>query len=194
MTGGRSQRDVRREATRQRIHDTALRLFTEHGYEAVSVGRIATESGVTVPTFYAHFPAGKENVLVGMPSEAELDALIGMTPGDLPVPERLRRAIVPWLAQLDPETVAVVLARWRIVAATPSLRVRVASFERAAADRLSDALQSGPVDPGTAAAHRVAVAALMSAYTQILLRWAESDGARALPEVAEEVLAELRQV
>ena len=39
----------------------------------------------------------------------------------------------------------------------------------------------------------VGINALMSAYTQIVLRWAEAGGARGLLEIAREVLTELRQ-
>src|ERR1700712_19887 len=41
------------ELTRQRIVDAATRLFTDPGYAATSVGRIAAEAGVAVDTVYA---------------------------------------------------------------------------------------------------------------------------------------------
>jgi hypothetical protein len=41
---------------------------------------------------------------------------------------------------------------------------------------------------------QVTVTALMSAYTQILLRWAESDGKRPVEDVIGEVLGALRDL
>ena len=48
---------------RQRILDTAFRLFYSHGIRAVGVDRIIAESGVAKATFYKHFPA-KEDLVV----------------------------------------------------------------------------------------------------------------------------------
>jgi hypothetical protein len=40
----------------------------------------------------------------------------------------------------------------------------------------------------------VVVTASLSAYTQIIMRWAEEDGRESLQDVAETVLAALRQL
>ncbi|MDH6116122.1 AcrR family transcriptional regulator [Kitasatospora sp. GAS204A] len=49
-------------AARQRVLDTATRLFYAEGIRAVGVDRIVTEAGVTRATFYRHFP-GKEELV-----------------------------------------------------------------------------------------------------------------------------------
>ena len=48
---------------RQRILDTAFRLFYAHGIRGVGVDRIIAESGVAKATFYKHFPA-KDDLVV----------------------------------------------------------------------------------------------------------------------------------
>ena len=48
---------------RQRILDTAFRLFYAHGIRAVGVDTIIAESGVAKATFYKHFPA-KDDLVV----------------------------------------------------------------------------------------------------------------------------------
>jgi AcrR family transcriptional regulator len=50
-------------AARQRILDTAFRLFYAHGIRGVGVDRIIAESGVAKATFYKHFPA-KDDLVV----------------------------------------------------------------------------------------------------------------------------------
>ncbi|GAA2141391.1 TetR/AcrR family transcriptional regulator [Nocardioides koreensis] len=50
-------------SARQRILDTAFRLFYAHGIRAVGVDRIIGESGVAKATFYKHFPA-KDDLVV----------------------------------------------------------------------------------------------------------------------------------
>lgn len=54
---------TRPSAARQRILDTAFRLFYPHGIRAVGVDRIIAESGVAKATFYKHFPAKDDLVL-----------------------------------------------------------------------------------------------------------------------------------
>jgi hypothetical protein len=145
-----------------------------------------------VPTFYAHYDS-KDALLMPLPTRAELQAVFASQPEGLPAAERARGAIFLWLDQIEAHAREDVLARWRIIATTPSLRLRTAGFERATAALGLDALQAedGHRPPP---AVEVGMTALMSAYTQILLRWAEADGRVPLEEVAEQVLAALREL
>lgn len=52
----------RRQQTRDRVLDTALRLFNERGYLGVRVEDIAQQAGVSRATFYKHF-AEREQIL-----------------------------------------------------------------------------------------------------------------------------------
>ncbi|HEU5037910.1 MAG TPA: TetR/AcrR family transcriptional regulator [Nocardioides sp.] len=55
--------EARPSAARDRILDTAFRLFYAHGVRSVGVDRIIAESGVAKATFYKHFP-GKDDLVV----------------------------------------------------------------------------------------------------------------------------------
>jgi AcrR family transcriptional regulator len=177
-------RTRRWEDTHQRIYDTALRLFQENGFDQVSVGQIAATASVSVPTFYAHYPS-KEHIVMQLPSAHDFAGLLAGQPADLPVAERIRRAIPWWLGTWTPEFREDALARWRIIAATPSLRVRAAEFERTSGGVVADAL---PTAPGEALrpADAIVVNAYMSAYTAALLAWAECNGERKIDELVEE--------
>jgi AcrR family transcriptional regulator len=59
---GRSSRAEQAEQTRQQILETAQRLFTELGYGATSLQRIADELGLTKAAVYYHFRA-KHDIL-----------------------------------------------------------------------------------------------------------------------------------
>lgn len=59
---GSARSTQRRQQTRDLVLDTALKLFSEHGYLGVRVEDIAKESGVSRATFYKHF-AEREQVL-----------------------------------------------------------------------------------------------------------------------------------
>ena len=48
---------MKQEATRQKILDKALALFSARGYDSVSVGEIAKAVGIKAPSLYNHFPS-----------------------------------------------------------------------------------------------------------------------------------------
>ena len=64
-------------SARDRILETAFRLFYARGIRAVGVDLIIAESGVAKATFYKHFPAKDELVL------AYLDKVDGIWTGQL---------------------------------------------------------------------------------------------------------------
>jgi AcrR family transcriptional regulator len=55
--------DAPPSAARERILNTAFRLFYAHGLRAVGVDTIIAEAGVAKATFYRHFPA-KDDLIV----------------------------------------------------------------------------------------------------------------------------------
>ena len=175
-------------ATHQRIHDAAMRLFGEQGYEEVTVGQIVAAAGVSVPTFYAHF-TGKDVLIMAPPEPVEVAALLATVPADLPVGERMDGVITGFIRGLEGARRVDALARWQLIARTPGLRYRAAEYERETAQMFLDALGVTATDADTVAP--VVVTAHLSAYTQALLRWAETDGTRPLEEVVEEALAAL---
>ena len=193
MTGSSEWRARKRDETHQRIYETAMRLFRERGYERVSVGDIATAAKVSVPTFYAHFQS-KEHIVMQMPTQDEVDRILAVQPTDVPLAERVRNGIMGWIAHYDGDELEQLLERWRIVVATPGLRNRAAEFERATAGLVADALKADARPDSSPVAMDVVVTASLSAYTQIILRWAEGDGRRSLKDVAEDVLAALREL
>lgn len=77
--------------TRERIIDTAARLFVENGYVGTTVPQIAAEAGVAVETVYRS--AGGKAGLLAAAVEAALAG--GVTRADVPVEQRpgIRRVI-----------------------------------------------------------------------------------------------------
>jgi AcrR family transcriptional regulator len=180
------------EATHQRIFETALNLFREHGFARVSVGQITAAAGVSGPTFYAHYPS-KEHVIMKLPTPEDMAALAAALPQGLPLWERLRQAAPLFFATWEwtPQFREEQLARWRIIAGEPGLRTRAAEFERITAEYLVAALRSesgGQLGPSDV----VVVNAYMAAYTAGLLAWAETDGERKVEDLVAEAFDALR--
>lgn len=182
-------RSRRWDATHKRIYDAAMALFGEHGYERVNVGQIAAGAGVSVPTFYAHYPS-KEHIVMQLPTAEQMAGLLATQGDELPLRDRLERIAPVWLAQWTPEEFEDILDRWRIIASTPSLRMRAAEFERTTAGMIAAAL------PGDAAARQsgeIVINAYLAAFTSALLNWADCDGERKLEELMDEAFQAIRQ-
>lgn len=60
---------MKQEATKQKILDRALELFSTQGYDSVSVGEIAKAVGVKAPSLYHHFSS----------KQAIFDAIVAST-------------------------------------------------------------------------------------------------------------------
>ncbi|WP_327662105.1 MULTISPECIES: TetR/AcrR family transcriptional regulator [unclassified Streptomyces] len=63
QTPGRRER--KKAATRKALSDAALRLFLERGYGNVKVAEIAAAADTALTTLFAHFPGGKEALILG---------------------------------------------------------------------------------------------------------------------------------
>src|SRR4051794_37216660 len=81
VSDGQDWRARRWAETHQRIYDTAIGLFQEHGFEQVSVGQIASGADVSVPTFYSHYPS-KEHLVMQLPTAAEMHDLLATQPAE----------------------------------------------------------------------------------------------------------------
>lgn len=178
-------RSARWEETHHRIAAVAVRLFQEKGFDAVGIAQIAAAAGVSAQTFYAHY-AGKEHVVLQLPTPEQTAALLAAQPHEVPLGRRIRGMCVQAVnAVAGTEYEDVLAARWQVVASTPVLRHRAGEFERATAALILQKLAEAtgrPVGP----TDEVVAAAYLSAYTVGLLLWADSAGQRTLLECVEE--------
>lgn len=99
-TTGSVRRRLSAPVRRQRIEAAAVEVFADRGYDATSVGEIATAAGVTRTVLYDHFRSKRELYLQVLDSQnaallAEVGA--GITGGGAG-PERLRSTIGAYLS------------------------------------------------------------------------------------------------
>ncbi|GAA0321309.1 TetR/AcrR family transcriptional regulator [Actinoallomurus spadix] len=120
MTVPTGRRERKKAATRQKIADTALRLFLEHGYDAVGIRDVAAEADVAVTTLFSHF-ASKEALVFEQDEDFEhrlTQAVTGRAPHE-PLILALRREIQALVRHCTGDGAAPI---WRMIDGSPALR------------------------------------------------------------------------
>lgn len=94
---GRTRKE-RASATKNRLYAAADALFTQYGFDEVSVDRIVEEAGVAKGTFYVHFES-RDSLLETLISDfvervdVDYQAFIDTFPPDMPAADMLLRLV-----------------------------------------------------------------------------------------------------
>lgn len=141
MDARMSLRERKKRKTRQRISDTARRLFTERGFDTVPVSEIAREADVSEATVYNYFSTKEDLVYEGMERfEAEMLQAVRERPRGESLIRSFGRFVLTVrgsLAAEDPDAARSLLAISRIIADSPTLRAREAQVLKRYAESLS---------------------------------------------------------
>ncbi|HVE67443.1 MAG TPA: TetR/AcrR family transcriptional regulator [Solirubrobacteraceae bacterium] len=86
---------------RAQLLEVGARLFTEHGYDGVSMSRVASAAGISKGLLYHYFPGKREFFVATL--EAAADELRNLTVADpaLPPLEQLSHAVDAYLEWID---------------------------------------------------------------------------------------------
>lgn len=117
-------RERKKRQTYRTIEEEAIRLFTERGFDEVSVEDVALEVGISSRTVFRYF-GNKENLVLAPMQEVErvLDAALTGRPPDEPVLDVLRHAmedVAVYLSDLEPDLSRRSAITWK----TPALMAR----------------------------------------------------------------------
>src|SRR3989440_3392939 len=117
-------RERRKRLTAAELEAAALRLFSERGFDSVTVDDIAAEADVSRRTFFRYF-ASKEDVLLAdhFVQLARLREAIAARPADEPVLTALRNALLSMTTNFEERREMVILPG-RVMRETPSLHAR----------------------------------------------------------------------
>jgi AcrR family transcriptional regulator len=138
MTEPLGRRERKKAATRQKIADTALRLFLDRGYDAVGIRDVAAEADVAVTTLFAHF-AAKEALVFERDEDFEqrlTQAVAGRAP-DEPLIPALRGEILAMVRHCTTQAAAPL---WQLIDETPALRQYEESMRFRHAESLAAAI------------------------------------------------------
>lgn len=142
MTEPSGRRERKKAATRQKIADTALRLFLERGYDAVGIRDVAAEADVAVTTLFSHF-ASKEALVFERDDDFEqrlVGAVTDRAPHE-PLLPALRHEIHALVRHCTADSAAPV---WHMIDESPALRRYDESMRLRHAESLAAALAADP--------------------------------------------------
>ncbi|MET9535067.1 helix-turn-helix domain-containing protein [Streptomyces sp. NPDC006649] len=157
------RRERKKAATRQKIADTALRLFLERGYDAVGIREVAAEADVAVTTLFSHF-ASKEALVFEQDEDFEqrlTQAVTGRAPHEPLIPA-LRRETHALVRHCTADSAAPI---WCMIDESPALRRYEESMRLRHAETLATAITADPGLPQTATASRTVARFVIDAYS-----------------------------
>lgn len=163
MTVPTGRRERKKAATRQKIADTALRLFLERGYDAVGIRDVATEADVAVTTLFSHFPS--KEALVFEQDDGfgrRLTRAVTDRAPDEPLVPALRREIQALVRHCTADGAAPV---WAMIDTSPALRKYEESMRLRHAESLAAAIAADPGLSLTATASRAIARFVIDAYS-----------------------------
>ncbi|MFB6720661.1 TetR/AcrR family transcriptional regulator [Kribbella sp. NPDC056345] len=176
-------RELKRARTRRLIADTAVELFSEHGFSRTTVEQIAEAAEVGPTTLYRYFPT-KEALVLEFFEDCFVD--IGTWLREQPhvaVPELLRALVERVLREMEgrPDRVRVTI---ELAARTPSISAYLSELNNRLRNTVADELvrRLPGSDPRLTAA--LMAGATVSTIDVVLRFWSENpDHLRPLPLV-----------
>ncbi|MEV5205631.1 helix-turn-helix domain-containing protein [Streptomyces sp. NPDC053720] len=188
-------RERQRSETRRVIQAQAVRLFTDRGYDAVTVADVAEAVGVSAMTVYRHFSTKEDLVLIDQPVQLITERVAASSP-TYPLVRRVGGALVDTATALtsgDEDEPAsnerFLLDCLRLMVSTPALRARHLDSQYALQQAIVDALGDDATTPEATFRAQAATSACLAAMHTALTRWAEVDGQTKLPELIAGALA-----
>ncbi|WP_405584724.1 TetR/AcrR family transcriptional regulator [Streptomyces sp. NBC_01092] len=161
--GAMGLRERKKQRMYETVSETAIRLFVEKGFDAVSVAEVAAAAEISKPTLFRYFPA-KEDLVLYRIADHEDEAARIVREGPSPV-EALRRHFLDGIERCDPITGLndhpAVLAFHTLVYGTPALVARMYAYLERSEAALAEALGAG-LDARLAAGQIVAVQRILA--------------------------------
>jgi AcrR family transcriptional regulator len=192
MSTSTGLRERKKAATRQALHEAAVRLAVERGLDNVTVEAIADAVDLSRRTFSNYFAGKEDAVLYGY--EQRLRTLLDLLrarPSDESAWTALRQAfygLYPQLGEPDSQWVAEI----QLIRQHPSLRARqlatLARLERDLAEAIAERIGDDTADRMRA---RVLAATFLTGVRIATQHWLNEPRTRALVDVADEVFNQI---
>jgi AcrR family transcriptional regulator len=171
----------KKEQTRQRLIDSAIRLLKERGYEGATVELIAEGAEVSVTTLFRYFESKEDVFLASLRSLYDrFERAIRERPPGIPVLQALREIVLELVGEFSPRGADEFSSLDRV----PELHDRLREYEdhrprRAVLEAFAEELGVVPTDMRP----QLLTGAVMAAFAAVRTAWTE--GRRDTPLVDE---------
>jgi len=177
-------RERKKTATRDRLRNSALRLFRDQGYEATTVEQIAANAGVSHMTFFRYFPT-KEDVALSDGYDPLIASLIAETPSSEPLIDRVQAGLLEGLRRIYDTDRESMLTQNKLIVSTPALRERLWAGQMNTQRIVLEALGVADAEAERGLEAKVIVAACLAAASTAVVSWVDNDGTPELPGLLE---------
>ncbi|MDW6065952.1 helix-turn-helix domain-containing protein [Streptomyces sp. FXJ1.4098] len=185
--------DRTRQLASREILETALRLFTEQGYDETTIAQIAREAGVSQRTLFRYFGT-KEDLLGGNQDRfgQVLTDTISELPAEVGVWEALRAGVAAVLALHDSREQA--LERFRLLHNTASLRAGWLEKRLRFQEDLLPLIEArmGATAGSADARARAVITTAFACLDAASMTWVDNDGKGDIMDLYDECLAAVR--
>ena len=194
MTVQLGLRERKKQRTRQLLAETARQLFSERGFEQVSIAEIAREAEVSEQTVFNYFPTKEDLVYSGLEAFEDqlLTAIRERPPGQTLIAAFGDFVLEPrgLLAATDDAAARELIAVTRMIAASPALLAReqqiLARYTAALAQLIAhETGKAGDPRPYVVANALIGVHRALIAYVRERLESGASDRRRLARQVRE---------
>jgi AcrR family transcriptional regulator len=188
MTEAMGRRERKKRETRQAIAAAAMRLFTERGFDHVTIAEIADAADVSVNTVFNYFPT-KEDLFFGQhqPMEAGLAHLIRTREPGEPVVGFLRRHLLASLEHFReqvPSHRSAVQEISHMMQTSPVLQARAALLAQHIENDLAQALAGDMKAKPEDITPRLVASQVLALYTTL---FAEGERRRLAGQTSDEI-------
>ena len=154
------------DVRRAQLLETGARMFTQRGYDGVSMSAVAREAGISKGLLYHYFPSKEEFFAATLAAAARELAALTATDPEAPPLDQVAQALDAYLAWVDENADA-----YRAVLAAGEASGLVAQVREATAERIVAGLR--PRGKRRRAELEVAVRGWLWAIDGACLRWLE---------------------
>ena len=189
------RRERKKLATRRALEESAMRLFTEKGFDGTTVEEIADAADVSARTFFRYF-ATKDEVLFG-DHEPRLETMRELL-ADRPADEPLMTSLEVLLRSLG-DTLVANRDRVLVQSEVATTRVQILGLFRQHQEEMNEVIATFVATrlSGTGQVRmraRVVASAAMGAYLAASREWLRSAGTEDMSRLIDEALEALRNV
>jgi len=182
-------RERHRRRTAADLENAALDLFTERGFDGVTIDDIAAAADVSRRTFFRYFASKEDVILSDHPRRLdELQAELDRRPADEPALTALRHAILSLVSTYE-ENRDHMVRRFRLLTTTPALEARSLCLQRNWETSVTEMLAARMgVDPAQDLRPGVVAATTMAAMRVATANWLAGGGQGDLPAIVADAL------